>query len=154
VLSITSDIVAKVSLKTGDPHMSREQAIFELLNQMPCPHVVQTFLRCPDITFMQSLKNGTLYERMSIVGKPCHITQWMQQLSDAATYLESQGYAQRMAICVRATSSLMMKITPNLATLIIHLKLLVSTVDAKTTSVPGALAGSPVVVVIYSIRTA
>lgn len=93
VLSISSNIVAKVSLKPSDQHMSHEQAIFELLDRTPCPHIVQTFLRCPDITFMQSPNNGTLCERVSIVDKPRPILQWIQQLSDAAAWLESQGYA-------------------------------------------------------------
>lgn len=92
LLSITDNIVAKVSLKPGGPHVSHEQTIFELLDQRPCSHIVQTFLRCPDITFMESLKNGTLHERMSMVNKPLPILQWMQQLADAAACLESLGY--------------------------------------------------------------
>jgi serine/threonine protein kinase len=93
LLSITDDIVAKVSLKPGGRHVRHEQTIFDLLDRTPCPHIVQTFLRCPDITFMESLKNGTLYERMSMVNTSRPILQWMQQLSDAAACLESLGYA-------------------------------------------------------------
>lgn len=92
LLSITDDIVAKVSLKPGDRHISHEQSIFELLDRTPSPHIVQTFLRCPDITFMERLNDGTLYERMSMVNTSRPILQWMQQLSEAAACLESHGH--------------------------------------------------------------
>ncbi|KAL5329816.1 hypothetical protein ACEPPN_003335 [Leptodophora sp. 'Broadleaf-Isolate-01'] len=92
LLSITDDIVAKVSLKPGDRHLSHEQSIFELLDRTPSPHIVQTFLRCPDVIFMEGLNDGTLYERMSMVNTSRPILQWMQQLSEAAACLESHGY--------------------------------------------------------------
>ncbi len=92
ILSITDSIVAKVSLKRGGRHVSHEQTIFEFLDQTPCPHIVQTFLRCPDITFMERLNDGTLYERMSMVNSSHPILRWIQQLSEAAACLESHGY--------------------------------------------------------------
>jgi hypothetical protein len=58
LLSITDDIMARVSLKPGGRHVSHEQTIFDLPDRTPCPHVVQTFFRCPDIAFMETLKNG------------------------------------------------------------------------------------------------
>jgi serine/threonine protein kinase len=92
LLSITDDIVAKVSLTPGGRHVSHEQTIFELLDRTPSPHIVQTYLRCPDITFMECLRGGTLYERMSMVNTSRPIFLWMQQLSQAAACLESHGY--------------------------------------------------------------
>ena len=93
LLQIADGIAAKVSFKTGGQHLSHEQAIFSLLEQTPSPHIVQSFLRVPDITFMQLLNNGTLYERMSIVDSPCPVLLWMQQLSGAVAHLESFGIA-------------------------------------------------------------
>jgi serine/threonine protein kinase len=90
LLSFTDDIVAKVSLKPGGEHVRHEQSIFELLDQTPCPYIVQTFLRCPDIIFMERLNDGTLHDRMSMVNTSHQILQWMQQLSDAAAWIESQ----------------------------------------------------------------
>ena len=93
ILSTTEHIAAKVSLKSGDRNLRHEQSIFELLDRAPCPHIVQAFLRCPDITFMQLLNHGTLQERMSMINTSRPIPQWMQQLSDAIACLESLGYA-------------------------------------------------------------
>ncbi|KKZ62854.1 hypothetical protein EMCG_02788 [[Emmonsia] crescens] len=92
LLSITEDIAAKVSLKRDGQHVRHEQSIFELLNQAPCPYIMHSFLCAPDITYMQLFKNGTLYERMSMIGKPRHVLQWMLQLSEAVACLESLGY--------------------------------------------------------------
>ncbi|MCJ1255433.1 hypothetical protein MMC24_003249 [Lignoscripta atroalba] len=95
LLAITDDIIAKVSLKPGGRHVSHEQTIFSLLDRRaPCPHIVQTFLRRPDITFMQLLANGTLHERMAMAKNTSRpILRWMQQLADAVACVESLGYA-------------------------------------------------------------
>ena len=70
-----------------------EQSIFELFDRTSCPSIIRTYLRCPDVTFMQLLRNGTLYQRMTMVNKPRPILQWMQQLAEAAACIESLGYA-------------------------------------------------------------
>jgi serine/threonine protein kinase len=93
LLSISKDIAAKVSLKPGDSHLRHEQSIFELLDRTSCSSVIQIFLRCPDITFMQPLRNGTLYQRMTMVDRPRPTLRWIQQLADAAACIESLGYA-------------------------------------------------------------
>ena len=93
LLSITEDIAAKVSLKSGGTHLRHEQTILGLLDQALCPYIIRSFFRGPDITFMQLCKNGTLHQRMTMVNKPCHILPWMQQLSDAVACLEALGYA-------------------------------------------------------------
>jgi serine/threonine protein kinase len=93
LLLISEDIAAKVSLKPGDAHLRHEQTIFELLNQKSCPSIIRIFLRYPDVTFMQLLRNGTLYQRMSMVHKPVPILRWMRQLADAVACVESLGYA-------------------------------------------------------------
>src|ERR1700694_1395631 len=92
IISITDDIMAKVSLTSGGRHPPHEQSILELLDRTPCPHIVRTFLRCPDITFMEPLRNGTLYQRMNMDDMSRPILEWMQQLSDAAACLESLDY--------------------------------------------------------------
>ena len=93
LLSITEHIAAKVSLKSGDTHLRHEQMIFELLAQTPCPYIIQSFFRGPDVTFMQLFKNGTLHQRMTMLRKPRHVLPWIQQLSDAVACIESLGYA-------------------------------------------------------------
>ncbi len=93
LLSITEGIAAKVSHKPGDPHLRHEQTVFKLLDQASCPSVIRTFLHCPDVTFMQLLRNGTLYQRMTMVNKPRPILQWIHQLADAAACIESLEYA-------------------------------------------------------------
>lgn len=75
LLSITEDIAAKVALRPGDPHVRHEQTIFELLDQTSCPSIIRIYLRCPKVTFMQLLSNGTLYQRMTLVNKPPPILQ-------------------------------------------------------------------------------
>lgn len=93
ILSITEHIAAKVSLRSGDTYLRLEQTIFELLDRAPCPYIVQSFFRGPDVTFMQLHRNGTLHDRMTMVNKPRHILPWFQQLSDAVACVESLGYA-------------------------------------------------------------
>jgi serine/threonine protein kinase len=66
--------------------------MFELLDRTLSLHIVQTYLRCPDITFIEYLRGRTLYERMSMVNTSRPVFQWMQQLSQAAACLESHGY--------------------------------------------------------------
>jgi len=89
---ITDDITARVSLKPSGRRVSHEQTIFDLPDRTPCPHVVQTFFCYPDIAFMKPLKNETLYSRISMVNTSHPILQWIPQLLDAATCLESLGY--------------------------------------------------------------
>ena len=93
ILSITEDIAAKVSLRSGDTYLRHEQTIFELLDRAPCPYIIQSFFRGPDVTFMQLYRNGTLHQRMTMVNKPRHVLPWFQQLSDAVACIESLGYA-------------------------------------------------------------
>ncbi|PGH14675.1 serine/threonine protein kinase, partial [Polytolypa hystricis UAMH7299] len=93
LLSITEDIAAKVSLKPSGKHVRHEQSIFKLLDQVPCPYIIHSFLCAPNITYMPLFKNGTLYERMSMDDKPRPVLQWMLQLSEAVACLESLGYA-------------------------------------------------------------
>ncbi|KAH8729316.1 putative Rho-associated protein kinase [Ilyonectria robusta] len=92
VLWISPDIAAKVSLQSGDERLCHEQKIFELLDNSECPQVIQCLFRGVDISFLELIPNGTLYDRMSI-SKPRPILQWMLQLSCAAACLEALGYA-------------------------------------------------------------
>ncbi|KAL9038367.1 MAG: hypothetical protein Q9214_005305 [Letrouitia sp. 1 TL-2023] len=93
LLSITEHIAAKVPFYSGNIHLRHEQTIFELLDRAPCPYIIQSFFRGPDITFMQLLRNGTLHQRMTMLNKPRHVLPWIQQLSDAVACIESLGYA-------------------------------------------------------------
>lgn len=96
ILQITEHIAAKVSYRPGDTYLRQEQTIFDLLDQAPCPYIIKSFFRAPDVTFMQLLHNGTLHERMTMKAmkdKPRPVLPWMQQLSDAVACIESLGYA-------------------------------------------------------------
>lgn len=92
VLRISDDIAAKVSFKSGDQRLRHEQHIFDLLDQSECPYIVQCWLHGIDISYIEMIANGTLYDRMSIK-EPRPILQWMLQLSCAAACLETLGYA-------------------------------------------------------------
>lgn len=93
VLCISPGIAAKVALKQGDGRLGHEQDIFALLDQLKSPHHVQCFFRGVDVTFLELIVNGTLHDRLSFVGKPLPVLQWMLQLSSAAACLEAIGYA-------------------------------------------------------------
>jgi len=93
IIMISDDVLAKVSLMRGGKHLTHEQAILTLLDQKPCPNIVQTLLRTPDATFMQTLRMGTLHERIKMNKLPLQVLKWMQQLSDAVACVESCGYA-------------------------------------------------------------
>lgn len=93
VLCIAPGIAAKVALKQGDGRLRHEQEVFALLDQSKCPQLVQCFFRGIDVTFLELIANGTLHDRLSFVGKPRPVLQWMLQLSSAAACLEAIGYA-------------------------------------------------------------
>ncbi|KYK56227.1 hypothetical protein DCS_08196 [Drechmeria coniospora] len=66
--------------------------MFELLDASECPHVIRSLFRRVDITFLEWMGNGTLYDWLSI-NKPWPILQWMLQPSCTAACLEALGYA-------------------------------------------------------------
>lgn len=92
VLQVSPEIAAKICLRPGDDRLRNEQAIFKLLDQSECPHLVRCFFRGADVTFLELLAHGTLHDRLS-VDKPRPVLRWMLQLSSAAACLEALGYA-------------------------------------------------------------
>ncbi|OAA56857.1 protein kinase domain-containing protein [Cordyceps fumosorosea ARSEF 2679] len=92
VLRISPTIVAKVSLKAGDERLRNEQALFELLAESNCPHLVRCHLHASDVSFLELIANGILHDRMH-TAKPRPVLAWMLQLSHAAACLEAIGYA-------------------------------------------------------------
>ncbi|QPH09532.1 hypothetical protein C2857_000361 [Epichloe festucae Fl1] len=92
VLDISSNIVAKVSIKAGDPRIRQEQKIFELLQDSKSHNIVQCFYHGVDVSFLEYIPHGTLHDRMSL---PKHrpVLHWMLQLTTAVAYLEELGYA-------------------------------------------------------------
>ncbi|KAL1616959.1 hypothetical protein SLS56_011209 [Neofusicoccum ribis] len=91
--------------------MKNERLVFDLLEQQnsPCPNIVRSFLRLPDLNFVQLLPGGTLEARLqskqvrdpstqrvaNVTAKEPHhlVVRWMAELSDAAAWLESLGLA-------------------------------------------------------------
>lgn len=91
IVSVNKDIVAKVALRANDPHLSHEQAVFEMLDRAPCPSIVRTFLRRPDITFMEALRRGSLHDRMICDTSKIPVLLWMKRLSEADACIEHHG---------------------------------------------------------------
>lgn len=92
MLRISPSVAAKVSLQPGDEHLRHEQDILALIDHVECPQLAQCFFRGIDVSFMELLANGTLHDRISI-NKARPVLNWMLQLTSAAAYLESLGYA-------------------------------------------------------------
>lgn len=67
MLQVSTTIAAKVALKPGDERLLHEQDIFELLDQIGCPQIVQSFLHRVDITFLELIANGTLHDQIRII---------------------------------------------------------------------------------------
>lgn len=87
---MSSDIVAKVSMESGDPRLRHGQEIFESLPEARLPHIIRCYLCAPDVSFLELTANGTLHDRMSIT-KPRPVLRWMLQLSQAVASLETLG---------------------------------------------------------------
>ena len=108
VCKVTNRIASKVFV--DGLHMVREKFQFELLEQHPpCADIVYSFLRPPNMNFMQFLHGGSLEVRLQmhqirdaftrqVVTVKHHeprslVTRWLTELSGAAAWLESLGYA-------------------------------------------------------------
>lgn len=91
IVSVNKNIVAKVALRANDPHLSHEQAVFEMLDRAPCPSIVMTFLRRPDITFMEALRRGSLHDCIICDTSKIPVLLWMKRLSEADACIEHHG---------------------------------------------------------------
>ena len=93
VIRISPGIVAKVAVKAGDDRLQNEQKVFNFLQESTCRHVVRCFFHAVDVSFLECVPRGTLYDRMGVVDRPKPVRQWMLQLTSAAACLEDLGYA-------------------------------------------------------------
>lgn len=111
VYKVTETIALKRSITAQDSGTKNEHLVLDLLEQQhpPCPNIVRSFFRLPDLNFMQFLPGGTLEVRLqsrqirdpdtqrvvSVTAKEPHhiVVRWMSELSDAAAWLESLGLA-------------------------------------------------------------
>ncbi|MCJ1254555.1 hypothetical protein MMC24_002370 [Lignoscripta atroalba] len=110
VYKVTKNIVLKRPIEDDNPHIRNECSVFDLLEtHPPCPNLIQSFFRLPTANFLQFIGGGTLEERLRArqtkdpstgqvlkveATEPQHlIIRWMTELSNAAAWLESLGYA-------------------------------------------------------------
>lgn len=89
--------------------LKREMAFFDILEKHePCPDIIQSFLRVPRANFLALMSGGSLHTRLEAHQKRSddrlrvlevtwtasdgQIKQWLMELCNAATWLESLGY--------------------------------------------------------------
>lgn len=92
ILLSPEGIAAKISFKAGDPRLSNEQRVLELLEKTSSLHIPRCFLCRPDVIFMPFVSFWTLNNRMT-EGKPSRpILSWMLQLAGATAALKAIGF--------------------------------------------------------------
>ncbi|EXJ76902.1 serine/threonine protein kinase [Capronia epimyces CBS 606.96] len=108
VFQISDDIALKCSTVQGDPRWKDESRVYDQLERHPpCPYIVYSFFRQPDLTFMEYLPGGHLEDRLRRRQKRDAITdqvlevygtepkrliiRWMKELAAAAAWLEKLG---------------------------------------------------------------
>lgn len=66
VYKVNDKIALKRSITAQDSRMKNEHLIFDLLEQQrsPCPNIIRSFFRLPDLNFMQFLPGGSLEVRL------------------------------------------------------------------------------------------
>lgn len=92
MLRISSNIAAKVSLKSGDERLLNEQQVFDSIGPSGCPYIISCYFHAADVSFVEFVANGTLHDRLSM-SRPRPILRWMLQLSYAVACLEHSGLA-------------------------------------------------------------
>ncbi|KAJ4524889.1 hypothetical protein HRR78_003036 [Exophiala dermatitidis] len=109
VFELSDHIALKYAIAHGDPRFENENRIFDILERhAPCPHIVYSFLRVPNLNFMQRLSGGNLEMRLrsrqsrnpatgQVVACTTEpeplILRWAKELAMAAAWLESLGLA-------------------------------------------------------------
>jgi len=108
VFKINDRIALKYSKTTQSDSFARENAMFDLFaTHPPCPHIIQSFLRLPDINFLALMSGGSLEDRLSAhkvrdahkkvlqvtyTEPPELVWGWLVALCSAVVWLESIGY--------------------------------------------------------------
>lgn len=110
IFEISDYIALKYAIDQDDPRFENENRVFdELERHPPCPHIVYSFVRLPDLNFMQRLPGGNLEMRLRTRQRrdptsdqvlevyatepETLIRTWMKELTSAAAWLESLGLA-------------------------------------------------------------
>lgn len=106
IFEISDAIVLKCPTTKDDQRFENENRIFDRLERHPpCPHIVYSFIRLPNLNFMQHLPGGNLETRLrtrqrrdpsteqvlEVFGTEAEplILRWMKELTSAAAWLES-----------------------------------------------------------------
>jgi atypical protein kinase C zeta type len=108
VFQISDRIVLKHARTSANDRIKQEHRVFDILETAaPCPHIIRSFLRLPDVNFLENAAGGNLearlrarqtrfehdfvkvdsYESASLVSR------WMTELTSAAAWLETLGLA-------------------------------------------------------------
>ena len=109
VYRINNRIALKYAREPDAEEFARENSMFDLFKKHPhCPHVVQSFLRLPNVNFLAFMSGGSLHDRLrshqirdGYFGKVLRVEktepvglveQWLRELSGAVVWLEALGY--------------------------------------------------------------
>lgn len=111
VYQINDRIAVKYARERGSAEFAAENTMFDLFaatKHPPCPHVVQSFLRLPDVNLLAFMSGGSLEDRLrshqvrhDFYGKvlrveetesPELVARWLGELCGAVVWLESLGY--------------------------------------------------------------
>lgn len=108
VFSVSDRIALKFALRPASKRMQHEHHIYDLLERRPqCPNIVRSFLRLPDLNFMENMAGGNLEARLrsrqirdehdfvsvASLEPATLVSRWTAELASAAAWLESLGLA-------------------------------------------------------------
>lgn len=108
VFFVSNRVVLKHARTSANRRIKREHHVFDLLEEKCwCPNIVRSFLRLPDINFLENMTGGNLEARLrarqvrdahkflSVRSlEPTHlVSRWIVELARAAAWLESLGLA-------------------------------------------------------------
>lgn len=112
VFRVDARIVLKIPREVGSEDFAHEIKTYDILNNAtPCPDIIQSFLRLPEGNFLALASGGTLMQRLITnqiredkrpwskllqvkkTEPESIVERWIMELSNAAAWLESLGYA-------------------------------------------------------------
>ena len=109
IFELSDHIALKHAITHDDPRFENENHIFDILERHPpCPHIVYSFIRVPNLNFMQRLSGGNLEMRLRtrqrrdpatgqvvawVTEPEPLILRWAKELTTAVAWLESLGLA-------------------------------------------------------------
>lgn len=107
VFHVSDRIVLKYARTPAHSRIKQEHDVFDMLEKAPCPHIIRSFWRLPDINFMENAIGGNLEARLRsrqiranhefvevhTFEQTSLVSRWMMELASAAAWLERLGLA-------------------------------------------------------------